>query len=44
MFTEAVRGRNVADEVARFRERFQIMDYCFDVDFIEHKNYLAGLF
>jgi len=44
MFTEAVRGRNVADEVARFRERFQTMDYCFDVDFIEHKNYLAGLF
>jgi hypothetical protein len=44
MFTEAVRGRNVADEVARFRERFQTMNYCFDVDFIEYKNYLAGLF
>jgi aminomethyltransferase len=44
MFTEAVRGRNVADEVARFRERFQTMNYCFDDDFIEYKNYLAGLF
>jgi len=44
MFTEAVRGRNVADEVARFRERFQTMNYCFDVDFIDYKNFLAGLF
>ena len=44
MFTEAVRGRNVADEVARFRERFQTMNYCFDVDFSEYKNHLTGLF
>ncbi len=44
MFTEAVRGRNVGEEVARFRERFQTMQYCFDVDFIEYKNFLAGLF
>jgi aminomethyltransferase len=44
MFTEAVRGRNVADEVARFRERFQTMNYCFDADFSEYKNHLTGLF
>jgi glycine/serine hydroxymethyltransferase len=44
MFTEAVRGRNVADEVACFRERFQTMNYCFDIDFSEYKNYLTGLF
>ena len=43
IFTEAVRGRNVADEVAHFRERFQTMNYCFDADFTESKNYLAGI-
>jgi hypothetical protein len=30
--------------VARFRERFQTMNYCFDVDFSEYKNHLTGLF
>ena len=44
MFTEGVRGRNVKDEVARFRERFQTMHYCFDVDFSEYKNIFVGLF
>jgi len=44
MFTEAVRGRNVGDEIARFRERFQTMHYCFDSDFRDYKNNLIDLF
>ena len=43
MFTEAVRGRNVANEVSRFREKFQKMEYCFDFDFREHSNLLAKI-
>ena len=44
MFTEAVGGRNVANEVSRFREKFQKMEYCFDFEFSDHKNLLSKLF
>ena len=44
LFVEAVQGKNVGEEVARFRERFQTMHYCFDTEFAEVRNGLAGLF
>ena len=44
LFTEAVRGRNVGDEVARFRERFQEMQYCFDGDYCDYKKLMVDLF
>ena len=44
LFSEAVKGRNVANEVSRFREKFQTMKYCFDIDFREHKDLLAKMF
>ena len=44
LFSEAVRGRNVGDEVSRFRERFQTMHFCFDTEFSEVRSQLAGLF
>ena len=44
LFAEAVNGRNVGDEVARFRERFQNLYYCFDEEFPEAHAGLAKLF
>ena len=44
LFSEAVKGRNVANEVSRFREKFQNMKYCFDIDFREHKDLLSKMF
>ena len=43
IFNEAVHGRNVGDEVARFREGFQTMHFCFDADYPEYLNSLSGL-
>jgi aminomethyltransferase len=43
IFNEAVHGRNVGDEVARFRERFQTLHFCFDADYPEYLNNLSGL-
>ena len=43
IFNEAVHGRNVGEEVARFRERFQTMNFCFDADYPEYLNNLSGL-
>ena len=44
LFSEAVRGRNVRDEVSRFRERFQTLHFCFDADFPEYLEGLTGLY
>ena len=44
LFVEAVQGKNVGEEIARFRERFQTMHYCFDTEFSEVRSQLAGLF
>jgi glycine/serine hydroxymethyltransferase len=44
LFAEAVRGRNVADEVAKFRQNFLKIGYCFDGDDIKEQKarLLAG--
>ena len=44
LFVEAVQGKNVGEEVTRFRERFQTMYFCFDTEFSEVRSQLAGLF
>ena len=44
LFVEAVQGKNVGEEVTRFRERFQTMHFCFDTEFSEVRSQLAGLF
>ena len=44
LFAEAINDRNVGDEVARFRERFQTLHYCFDEEFPEAHAGLAKLF
>ena len=44
IFNEAVHGRNVGYEVARFREAFQTMHFCFDADYPEYLNSLSGLY
>ena len=43
IFNEAGHGRNVGEEVARFRERFQSMHFCFDAEYPEYLNNLSGL-
>jgi glycine/serine hydroxymethyltransferase len=30
IFADAVKGRNVGEEVAKFRQNFLTMDFCFD--------------
>ena len=44
LFVEAVQGKNVGEEVARFRERFQSMHYCFDSELYQVRSRLARLF
>jgi aminomethyltransferase len=44
LFVEAMQGKNVGEEVTRFRERFQTMYFCFDTEFSEVRSQLAGLF
>ena len=44
LFAEAVHGRNVGNEVVRFRERFQTLHYCFDEEFPDAHDRLIKLF
>ena len=44
LFAEAVHGRSVGDEVARFRKRFLNLHYCFDQDYPEDVEALKKLF
>ncbi len=44
LFAEAVHGKNVGEEVSRFRERFQTLDFSFDKDYPEVYGEMEKLF
>ena len=44
LFAEAANGRSVGEEVARFRKRFQNLNYCFDNEYPEAIESLTRLF